>query len=105
MFYLTLPNARHFKRSADCLRDAVHELTAHVTHDGLRLHACAAGVLVEACFVAEKAVAFEVTQECTFGLSTDTLAKLLRTASSEQQLRIALEGTEIGEEYTDSTPS
>ena len=89
MFVLTLPNARHFKRCADCLRDVVHELTVHVTTDGLRAHACADGVVVEACFAAERAVDFEVLQECTFGLSTDTLAKLLRTASSEQRLRIA----------------
>ena len=95
MFVLTLPNARHFKRCADCLRDVVHELTVHVTTDGLRAHACADGVVVEACFAAERAVDFEVLQECTFGLSTDTLAKLLRTASSEQRLRIALEDTDV----------
>ena len=95
MFALTLPNARAFKRCADCLRDVVHELTVQVTPEGLRAHACAEGVVVEACFLAERAVEFELVQECTFGLSTDTLAKLLRTASAEQRLRISLDDTDV----------
>ena len=95
MFDVVLPNARHFKRCADCLRDVVHELTVRVTTDHICAHACAEQVVVEAIFLAERTLHFEVTQECQFGLSTDTLGKLLRSAAMDQKLRLSLDGTDV----------
>lgn len=106
MFDIVLPNARHFKRCADCLRDVVHELTVCVTPERIRAHACAEHVVVEATFLAERTLQYEVTQECRFGLSTDTLGKLLRSAAMDQKLRLSLHDTDVRFElFTDRNAS
>jgi hypothetical protein len=106
MFTLTLDNARHFKRCCDCLRDVVHELTFVTEHDALSAFAVADGVCVRAVFHASRAIEYTCQSRGTFGLSTDTLAKLLRTATSEQYVRLSLEGYEVRFElYTERNAS
>ena len=92
MFSLTLPNARHFKRCCDCLRDVVHEVRVRITPEGLVASAEANGTHVSAHFHAKHAIEYKADlscmmrpETCTFGLATDTLAKLLRAASAEQR--------------------
>ena len=106
MFSIVLPNARHFKRCVDCLRDVVHEVTVAVELERLCAHARVEGVALQALFVPERAVEFDVSQPCTFGLSTDLLAKLLRIATTEQRLKISAEGTDVRFElYTERNAS
>ena len=92
MFTLTLENARHFKRCCDCLRDVVHELTFVATAEALSAFATSDGVCVRAVFHANRAVEYSCVGGSTFGLSTDTLARLLRAATSEQRVKLAHDG-------------
>lgn len=99
--HLRLPNARSFKRSIDCLRDVVHELTFHATRDGLVAHARAGGVLLCARFHGEYTF-----YPSSFGLSADELARLLRTATPNQAVAMRVEGTDLKFElFTDTCTS
>ena len=90
MGYILVDNARHVKRAFECLRDVVHEVT-FCREKGLAVRAANAGVRVEALFLRP----LEYEKGVTCGVSTDTMARLLRTASNDQKVRIEITEKEV----------
>ena len=90
MGYILMDNARHVKRAFECLRDVVHEVT--FCHDGqLCARAKQPGAKIEAAFLRP----LEYHGGATLGIATDTMARLLRTATSEQKIRMELAEKEM----------
>ena len=77
----------------------MHEVTLQHGSEGLVVRAVSDGVRVEACFLRPlEYVPFEKSAV----LSTDTMARLLRTATNEQKVRLELNDTEVRfEMYTE----
>ena len=86
-----MDNARHVKRAFECLRDVVHEVTLCNCEGRLCARACQAGCKVEATFLRP----LEYAAGATLGIATDTMARLLRTATNEQKVRIQLAEKEV----------
>ena len=90
---ITLANARQFKRCCDCLRDVVADLTFEVSPLQLVAYAMDEGVQVRATVPKERCIEYEVPRTVRFGAATDTIARLLRTAQSQQRVRLVLQET------------
>lgn len=90
---ITLANARHFKRCCDCLRDVVADLTFEVSPMQLVAYALDDGVQVRATIPKGRCVEYDVPHTVRFGAATDTIARLLRTAQTQQRVRLVLQDT------------
>lgn len=81
-------DARHVKRAFECLRDVTHEVTLQHGKDGMVARATGEGVRVQVCFL--RALEYAPLR-CSVAVATETMARLLRTATSEQRVRLEVE--------------
>ena len=86
-----MDNARHVKRAFECLRDVVHEVTFCHSMGTMCVRANQGGAKIEAAFLRP----MEYAASATLGVATDTMARLLRTATNEQKVRMELLEKEV----------